>query len=126
MNAENPEGKLLEAVRQASARWISAFNSGNAAGCAAQYEESALMQARPLGTFSGREEIQAFWTKLIGEGYAGVEYLDPRIEPLSDSTAVLTSRWTMNKARGVIHKELWALQSDGTAKLREDDFEVTG
>ena len=30
----------------------------------------------------------------------------------------------MNKAQGVIHKELWVLQSDGTAKLREDDFEA--
>ena len=27
----------------------------------------------------------------------------------------------MNKARGVIHQELWVLQEDGTAKLREDN-----
>ncbi len=32
----------------------------------------------------------------------------------------------MNKASGVIHKELWVLQPDGTAKLREDYFEATG
>jgi hypothetical protein len=32
----------------------------------------------------------------------------------------------MNKASGVIHKELWVLQEDGAAKLREDDFEATG
>ena len=32
----------------------------------------------------------------------------------------------MNKASGVIHKELWVIQEDGSAKLREDHFEVTG
>jgi len=32
----------------------------------------------------------------------------------------------MNKAGGVIHKELWVLQEDGNAKLREDDFEAMG
>ncbi|ESA32587.1 hypothetical protein N836_25055 [Leptolyngbya sp. Heron Island J] len=32
----------------------------------------------------------------------------------------------MNKAHGVIHKELWVLQVDGTAKLREDIFEAQG
>jgi len=32
----------------------------------------------------------------------------------------------MNKADGVIHKELWVLQADGTTKLREDDFEARG
>ena len=27
----------------------------------------------------------------------------------------------MNKARGIIHQELWVWQEDGTAKLREDN-----
>jgi hypothetical protein len=30
----------------------------------------------------------------------------------------------MNKASGVIHKELWVMLDNGTAKLREDDFEA--
>ena len=30
----------------------------------------------------------------------------------------------MNKAHGVIHRELWVLQEDGSAKLREDNFEA--
>ena len=32
----------------------------------------------------------------------------------------------MNKAQGIITKELWVLQEDGTAKLRLDLFEVLG
>jgi hypothetical protein len=31
----------------------------------------------------------------------------------------------MNKAKGVITKELWVVGDDGTAKLVEDHFEAT-
>ncbi|MGI9553333.1 MAG: nuclear transport factor 2 family protein, partial [Thermodesulfobacteriota bacterium] len=110
----------------ASAEWKSAFNSGNAAGCAAQYEENAVMHARPFGTFTGTAEIQGFWQKIIDDGFTNVEYLDPRIEVIDETSAILTSGWKMNNAGGVIHKELWVLQEDGTAKLSEDDFEATG
>ena len=115
---------VLQAVKAASSAWKSAFNSGNAAGCAAQYEKDAVMHARPFGTFTGTQEIQAFWQKLIDDGFSDVEYLDPTIEVLDQSSALLTSGWKMNNAAGVIHKELWVLQPDGTAKLREDDFEA--
>jgi len=115
---------LLKAVNEASTRWKFAFNSGDATGCAAQYEESAIMYARPFGTFMGSNEIQKFWQKLIDDGFSGVEYIEPKIEIIDDTSAILTSKWKMNKATGVIHKELWVLQADGTAKLREDDFEA--
>ena len=117
---------VLEAVKSASAQWKEAFNRGDAAGCANQYESTAVMHARPFGTFTGTEAIQAFWQKLINDGFADVQYVDPKIEVLDDSQAVLTSGWTMNNAHGVIHKELWVLQDNGQAKLREDDFEAQG
>ena len=68
--------------------------------------------------------IKEFWQKLIDDGFSDVEYLDPRIKVVDASTAELVSGWKMNKASGVIHKELWVLQKDGTAKLREDEFEA--
>ncbi len=117
---------VLAAVNQASATWKAAFNSGDAAGCAAQYEADAVMHARPFGTFTGTDEIQAFWQNLINDGFAEVDYIDPRIEVIDASSAILSSGWKMNKAKGVIHKELWVLQEDGSAKLREDDFEAQG
>ena len=116
--------KLLNAVNEASDRWKSSFNSGDAAGCADQYEDTAVMNARPFGTFTGREEIQNFWQKLIDDGFAEVDYIEPKVEMINDTSAILTARWKMNKAGGVIHKELWVLQADGKAKLREDDFEA--
>ncbi len=124
----NEESKtvVLNAVKKASAQWQSAFNAGNGAGCAAEYEANAVMHARPFGTFTGKAEIQGFWQKIIDEGFAGVEYINPSIEVQDDKSAILTSGWKMNKASGVIHKELWVVQGDGTAKLREDDFEAKG
>ena len=117
---------MLQALNEGSEQWKSYFNSGDAAGCAAQYEQSAVMHARPFGTFTGREEIQSFWQKLIDDGFCDVDYIDSKIEIIDQTSGILTSRWKMNKASGVIHKELWVLQADGTAKLREDDFEAQG
>lgn len=118
--------ELLEAVYEASAAWVKAFNVGDAKGCAEQYEKDAVMHARPFGTFTGTSEITAFWQNLIDSGFSEVEYLDPKIEVIDENSAILTSGWKMNKASGVVHKELWVLQADGSAKLRYDDFEAQG
>ena len=82
------------------------------------------MHARPFGTFTGTAEIQSFWQQLIDDGFSKVEYIDPKVEVVDETSAILTSAWKMNKAEGVIHKELWVLQENGIAKLREDDFEA--
>lgn len=112
------------AVLKASTAWKKAFNSGDAAGCAAQYETTAVMSAKPFGTFIGSAVIQEFWQKLIDDGFTDVEYLEPKIKVLNETSAILTSGWKMNKAQGLIHRELWVLQEDGRAKLRNDDFEA--
>lgn len=118
------QARVLQAVNEASARWKAAFNRGDYVGCAAQYEVDAVMNAMPFGQFVGREAIQGFWQQLIADGFSGVDYVEPSIEVLDDNSAVLKSGWKMNKAAGVITNELWVLQNDGTAKLREDDFEA--
>ncbi|WP_447971799.1 MBL fold metallo-hydrolase [Nitrospira sp. M1] len=117
---------LLAAVKKASAAWVEAFNKGDAAGCAHVYEANAIMSAKPFGTFTGRKNIQAFWKKLIAEGYAKVRYDEPTIEVINANTAVVSANWEMNKAHGVITKELWVLQKNGQAKLKVDAFKVLG
>ncbi|NEP10047.1 MAG: isochorismatase [Symploca sp. SIO2C1] len=126
MSNKEQQAAVLDATKRASEQWQLAFNSGDAAGCAAQYEANAVMQAKPFGTFTGTTEIQAFWQKLIDDGFADVEYLGTSIKVVDETRAILTANWKMNKAHGVIHQELWVLQEDGTAKLREDDFEAIG
>lgn len=115
---------LIDATQAASARWKAFFNAGDAAGCASCYEETATMVATPFGTFEGREAIQAFWENLIADGFSDVAYVDPTVSAENERSALLTSGWTMNKAQGIITRELWVMQEDGTMKLREDHFEA--
>jgi len=124
MNNDPNDSSVIAAVKRASERWKNSFNSGDAAGCAAQYEQEAVMHAQPFGTFTGTEAIRGFWQKLIEDGFKDVDYIEPRIEKINDKSARLTAKWKMNNASGVIHKELWVIQDDGEAKLREDDFEA--
>lgn len=118
--------QTLQLCKDAIGRWQRAFNQQDAAGCAAQYQADAVMDARPFGTFTGREQIQAFWQKIIDDGFKDVQYTDVVWEQVAKDSFVLTSSWTMNKAFGVVHRELWQVQEDGLARLVEDDFEVQG
>lgn len=120
------EQQLLEAVHQASQRWKEGFNSQNATMCAEQYEVLATMHARPFGEFIGREKIESFWQGLMEQGFNNVGYIAPQLEVLDEKTVKLSSKWQMNKAHGVIHKELWVMQDDGRVRLSHDDFEVLG
>ncbi len=120
------ESNVLERCQAAIAAWQDAFNRQDAAGCAAQYEEDAEMRAKPFGTFQGREAIQAFWQQIIDQGFAEVEYSDLQWQPAGEDGYYLSSRWTMNKAFGVVHREHWKIQPDGSALLQDDEFEVLG
>lgn len=115
---------LIEKTKAASEQWKSYFNSGNAAGCASMYEEQAQMTAKPFGQFEGRKNIQAFWQNLVDQGFADVTYIDAKIEVVDEVSTVLSSNWKMNNAEGVITRELWVLQEDGTMLLRDDQFEA--
>ncbi|MBL4661284.1 MAG: hypothetical protein JKY19_13075 [Alcanivoracaceae bacterium] len=116
--------KVLNAVNKSSDDWINAFNTGNAIKAANAYEIDAVMTVLPFGTFTGRTQIQGFWDNLISQGFTNVRYLEPTIKVITAHSAIVTSKWEMNKAHGLITKELWIIQDDGTAKLRIDNFEV--
>ncbi|WP_039017040.1 YybH family protein [Halocynthiibacter namhaensis] len=118
--------KIEIAATAKLSQWKEAFNTGNAAGCAACYEENALMVATPFGEFNGRAEIQAFWADLIAKGFADVAYSDMKVEVLNENEAVISASWTMNNAKGIITREHWVMQADGSALLREDHFEAQG
>lgn len=118
---------MIEVAAQSKLdQWKAAFNAGDAAGCAVCYEQDALMVVTPFGEFKGRDAIQAFWQNLISKGFADVNYFDAKIEVLDETSAVISASWKMNNAHGIITKELWVLQEDGSALLREDHFEVQG
>ncbi|WDE05935.1 nuclear transport factor 2 family protein [Thalassomonas viridans] len=121
---EQQKTDILAKVTQASETWKNAFNQGNAELCARQYTPGAVMRARPFGTFTGYEAIKAFWQDLIDKGFSDVNYIEPVYEVIDEQNVLLSSRWRMNNAGGVIHKELWQRQADGEFKLAQDEFEV--
>ena len=118
------EQDCIDGVLAAATSWASAFNSGDAPGCASHYLPGATMRAEPFGEFTGRDAIQGFWQNLIDQGFSNVRYLGPSTKVASNDTVILDSPWAMNKARGFIHREEWAHQSDNSWKLRHDHFEV--
>lgn len=126
MTQSELENTILTACKQGIDTWQAAFNQQNAAGCAGQYTEDSVMDARPFGTFKGRASIEAFWQGIIDQGYCEVEYSNVNWEKAEGPGYILTSNWTMNKAFGVVHKEHWIIETDGKARLITDDFEIQG
>lgn len=116
----------LDLCKAGISAWQQAFNAGDAAGCAANYAQDAIMVAKPFGTFRGQAAIEAFWADLISQGFAEVAYTDVDWNAHSEGGYVLSSKWTMNNAFGVVHKEHWQVQADGQARLTYDEFEVLG
>lgn len=84
------------------------------------------MVAKPFGTFEGREAIEAFWQGIMDQGFADVDYTNVKWIKENDTGYILNANWTMNKAFGVVHKELWEMQEDGLSRLTYDEFEVLG
>jgi len=117
---------ILTACKKGSESWQQAFNTQNAKGCAQQYIDTCTMHARPVGTFSGAAAIEAFWQDIMDKGLKDVVYSDVQWEPALEDGYILTAKWQMNHAFGVVHKEHWVMQSDGLARLVHDDFEIQG
>lgn len=61
------DNKELEACKAALTAWQQAFNSQDAKGCADQYSQACVMEARPFGVFEGREKIENFWQGIIDQ-----------------------------------------------------------
>ena len=117
---------MLTLCKQGLNAWQQAFNKQDAAGCAALYSEDCIMEAKPLGTFTGRAEILECWKNIIEQGFSDVVYSDVNWQPAQDGGFILTSSWEMNKAFGVVHREHWLVEQDGKARLQSDSFEIQG
>jgi len=120
------EQQILALCKEGISAWQAAFNQQDAAGCAAQYSEDCVMEAKPIGIFKGRAEILGCWQHIIDQGFTDVSYTNVNWQPGADGGYILTSNWTMNKAYGVVHREHWIIEPDGKARLKSDSFEILG
>jgi ketosteroid isomerase-like protein len=105
-------------------KWIEAFNKGDTDNCVAGYQPDAVINAKPLGTFTGADEIDAFWRPFMASGAGELKCSDVNLEFFDASTVLLSASWTMNVGRGIITKEKGVLQKRGSWLLAEDDFEI--
>ena len=64
------------------------------------------MHAVPLSTFIGKSAIEEFWQQLIDDGLSDLRYIDLRIIFVDKDSAILTANWNMNKAGGLVYREL--------------------
>ena len=111
-------------VIAASQRWIANFNKGEVDACVSAYHPNAVMEAKPFGTFTGRQEIEAFWRPFIASGATDLTYQEVALEIIDETTGHLSARWHMNVGRGVITQEKWVKQANDHWLLTYDAFEV--
>jgi ketosteroid isomerase-like protein len=120
----NSSAKIKQAVLLCSQKWIESFNKGDVDACVAGYQPDAVINAKPLGTFKGTQEIDAFWRPFMASGAGELKYADVNIKVVDASTALLSASWSMNVGRGIITMEKWVLQNNGEWLLEQDDFEI--
>lgn len=115
---------ITKDVLKTSAEWIEYFNSGRIKACSESYSENAVMDARPMGRFEGREAIHKFWTGFVNSTKAkDLVYTDIKVDVIDEKSAILSANWSMNVGKGFITKELWVKTGENWL-LIEDDFTV--
>jgi ketosteroid isomerase-like protein len=121
---KNEEEKIVEdEVLRRSEKWIASFNSGDVDACVVGYTKSAVMNAKPMGVFTGLKEIEGFWRPFIESGAGNLVYKNIKLEIVDDKTALLSADWSMNVGRGIITMEKWVKLGEDWF-LERDDFEV--
>jgi ketosteroid isomerase-like protein len=91
--------------------------------CADTYTDDALLEAKPFGTFAGREAIRSFWMDLVANGARELNYERIQVVQLDENTVHVSAQWTMNIGGGFISLERWENRG-GRWMLAEDRFEV--
>ncbi len=115
---------LRDQVSTASQQWIASFNRGDVTACVASYLPNAVMEAKPMGTFTGTQEIEGFWRPFMTSGATDLEYRDVNMEIINATTVHLSANWRMNVGHGIITLEKWVKQTNGQWLLAYDAFEV--
>lgn len=111
-------------VLLASKNWINCFNKADIQKCSQTYLDNAVMNARPMGRFEGRDEIYAFWNNFIKITLAtDLKYSNIYVELINENLAKLSAQWSMNIGYGFITEELW-IKEHSQWFLLSDDFTV--
>lgn len=115
--------QIINDFKPYTQNWVSNFNKGNIQECIDAYVDGAIMVVGNVGEFKGKEAITSFWMELTKTANF-LEYINPEIKVIDETTVHLNSDWKMNIGEGIITLEEWKKQDDGSWKLVDDRFEV--
>ena len=118
------EQRVMAAVLEASVAWVRSFNDGNTDACVAAYTPGAVMEAKPMGRFEGRQAIDDFWRPFMASGATDLVYRDVKLHVVDAKTVELSASWSMNVGYGIITCERWVEEADGAWRLLFDAFEI--
>ncbi|WP_417348583.1 nuclear transport factor 2 family protein [Ferrimonas sp.] len=115
---------LINALK-ASQNWINQFNHGNLDYCVASFADGASLDVKPMGQFTGQEQIHTFWQGMLQSGASDLVYKNTQVTLISDDEVQLCGQWQMNIGRGKILMEQWCRQGDGHWKLASMKLEFS-
>jgi uncharacterized protein (TIGR02246 family) len=118
-------GNIHEAISTAVAKFVGAFNSGDAAAVAAFYTEQGQLLPPNADFMVGKEAIQAFWQGAMDMGIASCR-LEIREVEQHDDVAIEVGTYTLNAQDGTEldagkYIVIWK-RVEGEWKLHRDIF----
>ena|SRR5947209_20443005 len=111
-------------VEAGEAKWLEAFNGGDAAGVAARYEQDGRLMAPNLPAMEGRDQIEVFAKEFVQTG-AKLGFSLVTVHESPDMCASV-GRYEMDipgapKDQGKFI-EIWRRQPDGSWLIADDIF----
>ena len=116
---------IRDAIGAANAKFMAAYNSGDAAAVAALYTEEGQLLPPNAGFMKGKEAIQAFWQGAMDMGIKSAQMEIDEVEAHGD-TAIEVSTYTLRGEGGQALDQgkyivIWKREA-GKWKLHRDIF----
>ena len=119
-------------IEQAVARFVDAFNRGDAAAVAAMYDTAGVVLAPNAPPMRGRQNIEALWAGARQQGFKTLNLNVNSVELIGDHAIELGSYTLVVQPPGQNEMTdrgkyvvLWKRQADGTWKLYRDAFNTS-
>ncbi len=124
--------EVRQQIEQAVARFVEAFNRGDAAAVAALYDTAGVVLAPNAPPMRGRQNIEALWAGARQQGFRTLNLQVNSVELIGDHAIELGSYTlvvqppgqgeTTDRGKYIV---IWKRQADGTWKLYRDAFNTS-